>query len=235
MEELIRVVIVCSNRLLRESLAHELSQQAGITVIHSVDKAADLFDGISEPPPNVIITDFLSLKRDRPLDNRRVPRPYFESRLLVIGLNELQSEFLECIEAGALGCLSLDASLDDLHNQIRTIAAGGSLCSPEVTKFLFTKINENALERERLQAMNPTPLTRREREMMGLIEQGLSNKEIAEHLNIELQTVKNHVHNILEKLQVNNRREAAKYARVEGLIRNSGRAPAAHPNGSKGQ
>jgi DNA-binding NarL/FixJ family response regulator len=233
MEGVIRVVIVCLNRLLRESLAHELSQQTCITVIHSVAEALDLSYEISEPRPDVIITDFSSLKRDKLVYTRQIPLVDFEAKLLVIGLNELQSELLECIEAGALGCLSLDASLDDLHNQIRAIASGGALCSPEVTKFLFTKINENASERERLQALNLTQLTRREREMMGLIEQGFNNKEIAEHLKIELQTVKNHVHNILEKLQLSNRREAAKYAREEGFIRNLAGVPVVRVNGER--
>ncbi len=151
--------------------------------------------------------------------------------LLIMGLRELESEFLECIEAGALGCLSVDASLEELHEHVRVIASGGALCSPQATKILFSLISDHACQREDPQVLNSTHLTRREQEIIGLIEEGLSNKEIATHLKIELQTVKNHVHNILEKLQLRNRREAAKYAREKRLMRGLERVPMVRAEG----
>jgi RNA polymerase sigma factor (sigma-70 family) len=223
MKDTINVVIVCPNRLLRESLSLELSQQTCMTVVHSVAEVIHLPCEVLKGRPNVIIIDFSSLKRNRLGNTQRFRDQYPEAKLLVIGLSESESDLLECIEAGALGCLSMEASLKDLHNHIQAVASGGALCSPTVAKFLFTVVTENAVEREKLRALTLTQLTRREREVIVLIEEGLSNKEIAGHLNIEMQTVKNHVHNILEKLQLCNRREAAKYAREEGLIRFSGR------------
>jgi DNA-binding NarL/FixJ family response regulator len=233
MEGTIKVAIICTNRLLRESLVYELSQQTCMTVVHSAAEVREIAQGTSQLSPDVIITEFSSLRRDQLEDTQQLRTVYPEAKLLVIGLNELESELLECIELGALGCLSLDSSLEDLHNHIRALAAGGALCSPKITKFLFSLITENACERERLQVLNLTHLTRREREILALIEEGLSNKDIAVYLKIELQTVKNHVHNLLEKLQLSNRREAAKYAREKGLIRSLDRVPAAWVHGSK--
>jgi DNA-binding NarL/FixJ family response regulator len=202
-------------------------------VVHSVAEVREIAQGRSQLSPDVIITELSSLRRDQLEDTQQLRIVYPEAKLLVIGLNELESEFLECIELGVSGCLSLDSSLEDLHNHIRALAAGGALCSPKITKFLFSLITENACERERLQVLNLTHLTRREREILALIEEGLSNKEISVYLKIELQTVKNHVHNLLDKLQLSNRREAAKYAREKGLIRSIDRVPAARVHESK--
>ena len=106
-------------------------------------------------------------------------------------------------------------------HSIRAVAGGEAFCSPKVTGLLFTRLAESARERERLQALGLTYLTRREREIIALIEEGLSNKEIAVRLQIEIQTVKNHVHNVLDKLQITSRREAAQYVRAQGLVRHA--------------
>jgi len=233
MEGTIKVAIICTNRLLRESLVYELSQQTCMNVVHSVAEVREITQGRSKLSPDVMITEFSSLRRDQLEDIQQLRIVYPEAKLLVIGLNELESEFLQCIELGAFGCLSMDSSLEDLHDHIRALAAGGALCSPKITKFLFSLITENACERAQLQALHLTHLTRREREILALIEEGLSNKEIAADLKIELQTVKNHVHNLLEKLQLSNRREAAKYARERSLIRRLDRIPATRVHESK--
>jgi DNA-binding NarL/FixJ family response regulator len=228
----IELLIICTHRLLRESLANELSQQACMTMVHCAADTREVIQNPSGFRPDVIITEIASLRRDRLADIQQLRTLYPESKLLIIGLSEFESEFLECIEAGALGCLSLDASLEDLYHHIEVIASGGALCSPQAIKILFTLISNHAGKREEDDALNSTHLTRREREIIALIEEGLSNKEIATYLEIELQTVKNHVHNILEKLQVSNRREAAKYAREKRLMRSLERLPMGRVNGA---
>ena len=219
MENVIEIIIVCENRLFRESLACTLSQSTLMNVSCHSDKACEALQRMAEVNPDVIITDFSSLMRTQLGNIQQLREVYPEAKLLVIGLQEFESELLECIELGALGCLSISASLEELHYHIRTLAVGGALCSPDITKFLFSLMVENAGERERLEGLDLTDLTRREREILALIEEGLSNKEIAISLKIELQTVKNHVHNLLAKLQLSNRREAAKFAREKGWMR----------------
>lgn len=220
MNRVIRVSIICLNRVLREGLTYELSQHIDIDVGFSASDVYELLKETWELDPNIIITDLSSIDRDKIYDMQQLCTAFPESKILIIGLSQLESEFIECIEAGASGCLSHDASLEDLHNHIRAVNTGGALCSPSVTKFLFDRIAESARDKDRIQALNLIHLTRREREVIALIEKGCSNKEIATHLKIELQTVKNHVHKILEKLKLSNRREAAKYVREKGLIRN---------------
>jgi len=219
MEGMIRVAIIHRKRLFREGLAFALSQQQGIAVVSSAAEAYEISDEILRLLPDVIII-VLSLPERDGLDDLRWIRNTFPevTKVLMIGLSELASDVLACIEAGAAGYLPQEASLEDLIHSVRAVAAGEVLCSPKVAGVLFHYIAQRARERERLQALNLTHLTRREREVIALIEEGLSNKEIVVRLQIELQTVKNHVHNILEKLQLDSRREVARYAREHGLV-----------------
>ncbi len=134
----------------------------------------------------------------------------------MIGLSESESDVIACIEAGAAGYLPQEASLEYLQQSIRAVAAGEAICSPKVAAQLFSRVAEAADVRE-LRGMLSN-LTRREVEIIPLLEERLSNKEIAVQLQIEVQTVKNHIHNILEKLQLDGRREVARYAREWGLL-----------------
>jgi two-component system nitrate/nitrite response regulator NarL len=111
-----------------------------------------------------------------------------------------------------------DASLKDLMDHARAVASGETPCSPKVAALLFSRLRERARELQRLRALGPVRLTRRELEIISLIEERLSNKEIACRLKIEVQTVKNHVHNVLEKLEVEGRNAAVRYARERGLL-----------------
>jgi DNA-binding NarL/FixJ family response regulator len=223
MKGVIRVVIIHRKRLLREGLAFVLSQQQGMAVVSSVAKASEVLGEMAILRPDVILIELSLPERDGLSELRQIRRTFPDvARVLMIGLSELASDVLACIEAGASGYLPQEASLEDLIRSIRAVAAGETFCSPKVAGFLFTHIAQRARERERLQALNLTHLTRREHEVIALIEEGLSNKEIAIRLQIELQTVKNHVHNILEKLQLDGRREVARYAREQGLLQGWG-------------
>ncbi len=214
----IRVAIIHRKRLLREGLAFALSQQQTIAVVGSVAKASEILGELDRLCPEVILIDFSLPERDGLWEARLIRKAFPEVKILIMGLPELESDVLACIEAGAAGYLPQEASLEDLFNNIQAVAAGEALCSPRVTGFIFSWIAEGTRARERLQALGLVHLTRREREIIALVKEGLSNKDIAVHLRIELQTVKNHVHNILEKLQLHSRREVAQYARKQGLL-----------------
>jgi two-component system nitrate/nitrite response regulator NarL len=219
MEGAIKVAIIHRHRLFRECLALVLSQQQNVTVVGSVAEASEISGGMTRLCPDVIIIDLSLVGRDGLEEIRQLCEPSSEIKILVMGLTEQESDVVACIEAGAAGYLSQEASLEELLKNIRAVVVGEALCTPKIISFLFARIAEDARERERRQALGITHLTCRERQILTLIEEGLSNKEIAVHLQIELQTVKNHVHNILEKLQRDNRREAARHARKQGLLR----------------
>jgi two-component system, NarL family, nitrate/nitrite response regulator NarL len=219
MEGTIKVAIIHRRRLFRECLALVLSQQQNVTVAGSVAEASELLGEMTRLCPDVIITDLAVLGQKGLEEARQLRKIFSEVKILVMGLAEQESDILACIEAGAAGYLLQEASLEELLNNIRAVAAGEALCAPKIVGSLFAKIAEDARERQRLQALGMTYLTCREHEILTLVEEGLSNKEIAVRLQIELQTVKNHVHNILEKFQLDNRREAVWHARKQGLLK----------------
>jgi DNA-binding NarL/FixJ family response regulator len=128
-------------------------------------------------------------------------------KVIALGIDELESEVIRWAEAGIDGLVSRQASLEDLMATVDSVAQGETLCSPRMTAALLRHVG--VLARERGSSRATSPLTAREREIAGLIDEGLSNKEIAQRLCIELATVKNHVHNLLEKLGVRRRGEAA--------------------------
>ncbi len=135
-------------------------------------------------------------------------------RILALSVPELEPEVMRFVEAGVAGYVREDATLDELVQATESVARGETLCSPRIAAALVRRVAALAAERD---ANDPTTrLTSREREVVSLIEQGLSNKEIARRLSIELSTAKNHVHNILEKLGAKRRTEAvAHISRVE--------------------
>jgi DNA-binding NarL/FixJ family response regulator len=202
---------------LREGLAYALSQQQGISVVAAC-ATTEVLNEFDRLPPDVAIMTLSLQGRDMLKEARHFQEASPTTKVLMLGLSELESDVLACIEAGVAGYLLQEASLEELVQSIRAVAMGEAFCSPRIAGLLFYRLAERAREREQRQPPGIIHLTRREIEVVALIEKGLSNKEIAVRMQIELQTVKNHVHNILERLQLSSRREAARYAREQGLL-----------------
>jgi DNA-binding NarL/FixJ family response regulator len=132
-----------------------------------------------------------------------------------MGLAHTQQAIVQCVEAGVAGYVLKDSPLDDLLRAVRTAAGTEGLAAPAAVMALGEPLAlEGCADSE---FGEPQSLTRREREVLSLVQQGLTNQEIAESLVIERGTVKNHVHNILRKLNVNSRRDAAHVSRLAGL------------------
>jgi len=167
--------------------------------------------------PAVFVLDFGGARRTGLDDAQRIRRLSLECRILVINVPLNETDILACIECGASGYLLDDASGDDLVANIKAIAAGETLCPPRITNLAFEKLSQLAHQSQVIRGDHAAPLTRRELEIIAAIEKGWSNKEIALGLHIEVSTVKNHIHNILEKLELRNRRSAARYVKEHGL------------------
>lgn len=128
------------------------------------------------------------------------------AKVIACAVPETEDDVIPCVEAGAAACLAHETPFTELVATIEHVVSGESLASPRVTAMLLQRLATLSTERAN---GHEEQLTLREREIVALIDEGLSNKEIAERLYIELPTVKNHVHNILEKLHVRRRYEAA--------------------------
>jgi DNA-binding NarL/FixJ family response regulator len=200
---MIDVLVVSEIRLYREGIAAFLAR----TSLNAAGAAANLgeaADLAARLAPDVVLVDMATADA---LDVvRRVRAAAPAAKVVALTVSELESDVVECAEAGVSGYVTRDGSLDDLVAAIRSAARGEVVCSPQLAGVLLRRVTTLAAEREPQTSM--AALTSREREVAALMDEGLSNKQIAQQLSIEVTTVKNHVHNILEKLRVKRRGEA---------------------------
>jgi two-component system nitrate/nitrite response regulator NarL len=197
------IFIVAAIRLYREGLERCLAEK--YDVVGTAPDAGEAVQGVSELRPEVVLVDMAMLESAPTV--RAIVELEPRASVLAFAVPETERHVLACVEAGISGYVPRQASLEDLLATIDGVAKGEALCSPRIVPGLFRRVA--ALAAERPPDSPRTRLTAREAEIVDLIDQGLSNKEIAVRLFIEVATVKNHVHNILEKLQVHRRAEAA--------------------------
>lgn len=214
----IRIAILHSNQLFRESLGCCLAQVESISVTHTASRLEEIEQVLRSHKPDLLILEFGLFRRDGVDNAARICALSSEVKTLVIEVPDTESDILYCIETGgAAGYLPSNSSVGDLVNNIKAIVRGETLCSPRIASLTFCRMSRLAHQRDNLRAANGTTLTRREAEIVALIEDGLSNKDIAVRLQIEISTVKNHVHNILDKLQLHDRHSAVNYVKEQGL------------------
>jgi DNA-binding NarL/FixJ family response regulator len=213
------VFIVGDNRLLREGLVSMLAEQEGIVVVGAAVSARKALQKILDLRPAVALIDIGMPAKDGIKVTQALRRDAPDIKVIILGMSDLSAEIMASIEAGAAGYVLKEASFDTLVETIRAVHRGESFSSPRVTASLFSRIAELAGERMLKIPLSSVKLTPREVEIINQIADGLSNKEIAQRLSIEAQTVKNHIHNILDKLQLHNRLEAVEYARERRLLR----------------
>jgi two-component system, NarL family, nitrate/nitrite response regulator NarL len=196
-----RVYILSDVRLYREGLLLALVHPSlEVVAARAADDAA--MANIAQVRPDIVLADAAAVQHHRVVARCRAAAG--DVKVLAFGVGE-DGDVVACAEAGAAGYVSREASLQDLVRTIEGLKRGELHQSPSVAALLFRRIGSLAAdETPRARAR----LTGREREVMELLGQGLSNKEIGRRLGIRLPTVKNHVHNILEKLQVGRRGQA---------------------------
>jgi DNA-binding NarL/FixJ family response regulator len=217
MATLIRVFIADDNRLLREGLASMIEEIDDMTIVGMAATGIQALDQIKQLVPDVALVDIGMPDKDGLDVTMALHKDLPAVKVIILGMPDLTDEIMTCIEAGAEGYVLKEATFDYLVESIRSVQQGESFCSPRMAASLFSRVAE--LSRERIPESS-VKLTPREVEVISKIAKGLSNKEIAVQLFIEEQTVKNHIHNILDKLQLHNRLEAVQYARERKLLNN---------------
>jgi DNA-binding NarL/FixJ family response regulator len=205
------VLVLVAVRLYRDGIADALRRDLRFNVVGSVGtlQAAQRTLEVLTRPPEVALVDLGvpgGIGATRVL---RIDSP--STGIVALAVREADEDVVSWAEAGVAGLVSREATVAELLDAVEAAARAEVITSPAVTAALLRRVASVAGARR---APGAPVLTRREREILGLVGRGLSNKEIAAALSIELPTVKNHVHNILEKLHVSRRSEAA--ARVRG-------------------
>ena len=211
--EIISVSIVDDNRLVREALAAMLRRLTDVLV---VDADVSLDVPLDVPSPHVILLDVGLRDQDSLHAATTLMLRTPLAKIIVMDLLPVNEEIMEFVNAGVCGFVLKDATFDEFVATIRSVAAGEKVLPPRMTESLFAQIAKEALLGNATEAIDEVRLTRREREVIDRIGEGLSNKEIAERLNIATHTVKSHVRNVMEKLTLHTRLQISAYYHREG-------------------
>jgi two-component system nitrate/nitrite response regulator NarL len=217
--------IVAGIRMYREGLEQELGRSGFIQVVGTARDWPSCLALVRLRQPDAVVLDLAVVDGLGPVADLLVAAPGVHVIALAVTCAE---DAVQCAEAGMAGYMTCDDSLDELARRIDSVCRGEMPCTPEVASHLFRRVAD--LARHSRPAPVVARLTRREHEIVALIDDGLSNKEIARHLSIELTTVKNHVHNILDKVEARRRGEIAprlRAAATAGRIEGSGSSPGA--------
>lgn len=218
MDDCIRVAIIHRHQVFRESLAYALSQDSTISLSCQFAELQQVPRNWEGPCPDIALIEMVDASRPflERVGNLKSVCP--GCRIIMLDVPECDDTVLACVEVtGATGYVNKNGSLDDVFHTIRSVMSGETPCPPRVVNLVFSRVSELSRQITMGQSHSSSGLTRREQDIVRAIEQGLSNKEIAAQLGIEVSTVKNHVHNILDKLQLNDRQSAVRYLKEHGL------------------
>ena len=208
----ILVLVIEDNRLVREGLAALLKAQPDFTVVAAAEGGNAGLLQVRETKPHVVLVDAALGSHDSHRLVESVRKEVPESKVIVMDLLPAQEDVIEFIKAGANGFIVKDATIEEFVRTIRSVAEGADVVPAALTGTLLSHIVDQAVTRSTAAVLESVQMTKREREITSLIAEGLSNKEIAQRLNIATYTVKSHVHNILEKLALHSRLQIAAHA-----------------------
>ncbi len=219
MPVLTTVVVVDDNRVVREGVASLLGGQADIRVVATSPDGGAAIEAIEETRPSIVLADAAPPGKRGVVLAREVSKRLLPVKVIATGVSDNPADVTEAVEAGACGYVVKEATPDELLQVVRAVARGEAPVSPKIAATLFSRLAELAATQRAREISGKVKLTPREIQVLGLVADRLTNKEIAARLYVETQTVKNHVHNILEKLNLRHRYQAVQYAQEIGLLR----------------
>jgi DNA-binding NarL/FixJ family response regulator len=205
------VVLCVRSRLLREALSRILKRRAEFSRIEHIPYTNDSIEVLAGAKPDVLLLDARSHDNADLSFVRRVQNATAHTRIILIGMEDEERFLLQAIRAGVVGFLHSDASSADIVCAIRAVANGEAFCPPRFCMILFRNIAQTLPAQPDMQLFVQLGLSRREQQLLPLIAQGLTNKEIASRLNLSEQTVKNHLYRIMNRLGAPDRMHLAEF------------------------
>jgi two-component system nitrate/nitrite response regulator NarL len=211
----IQVFLLVENRLLREALVRLLRKRSELIVVGHASPKDETHLGIVESQCNLLVGDsFLP---------RRLPEILAANnglaakcKFILIGMEPDEEQFLAAVRSGIMGYLLQDASASDIVAALRAVFRGEAVCPPQLCSVLFRSVTQTAGEIPFQNSNSKLDLTQRQQQLVTLVAKGLTNKEIASHLNLSEFTVRNHIHKILKQVDAENRTEAVQTIRAYG-------------------
>jgi DNA-binding NarL/FixJ family response regulator len=212
----VRVLIIDDHPLVREGLRKVLELEEDIEVIDEAGDGQGAINMARRLQPDIILMDINMPGTNGVEATRVIKREFPQIGIIALTIHEDEEYVLELVRAGVSGYVLKDIVPSKLVETIRTVAAGDSVIDPSITRMLFTELNR--LTRRRQAKEEWETLTEREMDILKLMTQGQSNKEIAVELSISEKTVKNHITSIFRKLQVEDRTQAVLFAIKHHLV-----------------
>ena len=213
----VKVLVVDDHALFRRGLQMVLEQEPDIEVVGEASDGAEAVTVASDTTPDIVLMDVRMPKRGGIDACTAIKDTVPSAKIIMLTISDEEGDLYEAIKAGATGYLLKEISIEEVASAIRAVYGGQSLISPSMASKLLTEFAAMIKKDERQHV--PTPrLTEREMDVLKLVATGLNNRDIARDLFISENTVKNHVRNILEKLQLHSRMEAVVYAVREKLL-----------------
>jgi DNA-binding NarL/FixJ family response regulator len=214
----IRLLLIEDNRLLRDGILSILRPHKDIVIIAASGDGKNTLAKIKQLKPNVVLLD-LGLRSQNSLHVVEIVKKDFPlAKIIVMDLAPVQADILQYVKAGANGFILKDASLNDLLITIRAVAEGSTILPPLLIDSLFSQIVEHAVREGKTKLKEAVRMTKREREVILFLGEGMSNKEIAQKMRLSTYTVKSHIHNIMEKLALHTRLEIANYSYTDKTL-----------------
>jgi DNA-binding NarL/FixJ family response regulator len=213
----IAVFLLADNRLLREALLRILSKRDDIRVVGAGSYAPYTLEQIFSTRASVVVLDSVSPVLAEPGVVRQLHQMAPAIKVVMVGMESEEAVLLRVIQAGVVGYVLKDASAVEVARTIRAVAAGEAVCPAALSLALFQWVMLHKPALPSLHVKTVLGLSRREQQLAGLIQQGLTNKEVASQLNLSEQTVKNHVHRMLRKVGGADRLSIVEACRNEGV------------------
>lgn len=209
----IRILLIEDNSILRDGIMVMIKKQADMYVVATVDNDDRILTMLGKHNPDIVLLD-LGLQGKSGLQIvKLIKKDFPETKLIVMNIVPMQADVLDFIKEGVSGFILNEAHIADFYKTIRAVSRGAKVLPPNLTGSLFTQVVKHiAPELTPSIFAKTVKMTTRELQVVELIAEGSTNKEIAQKLNLSTYTVKSHVHNILEKLSVQTRVQIAKHA-----------------------
>ena len=210
------VFLVSGNRLLREALTRILGKRSDIQVVGAAAYSPQALQQIAESGCEILLLDSISMSDLQFI--REVIRSVANIRVILVGMEDDEAAFLRAVQAGVTGYVLKDASAMDVVAAVWAVAQDEAVCPPRLCHALFRYAFQESTALPNVRVKVHLGLTRRQQQLIPLIAQGLTNKEIGSQLHLSEQTVKNHIHRMLRRVGVEDRLAVVEMVRMQGFL-----------------
>ena len=211
----IRLLIIEDNRILRKSMQSMFKKRNDIHLVGNISSSENIVQLTSKLKPDILLIDIILINQKSLQIVKLIREQFKKIKIIVMGLMPNKFNITEYIETGVAGFILKDANSTKFMKTIIEVSRGYKVLPPRLTGLLFSDIVKNSISGSTSSSIDKSVrMTKRELELMDLIADGLTNKEISQKLKISTYTVKSHVHNILEKLALSTRNQVAKYVHL---------------------